>query len=226
MNPTQRIGLKSLALACVLVLAACGTTPEPNRTVVRTDDRTALMKAAKQGNVGEVKNLMGSGGRINAMSPKGTPLYLAAASGHAEVVWNLLRQGADPDRGLPDGTTPLMSAASVGHKRVVDLLLDAGASVDARNDKGETALSYAALNSQLVVTKRLLGAGADVNVVNETGKSLLMRATARNDLLLSEVLVAADADVAYEGPNGRTALDIAQANGNKDLVMILRNAQK
>ena len=216
MNLMQRIGLKGVALVCVLVLAACGTTPEPNRTVVTTDDRTAMMKAAEQGSVGEVKGLMGSGGRINAMSPKG----------NTEVVWNLLRQGADPDRGLPDGTTPLMTASSVGDKRIVDMLLAAGASINARNEDGETALSYAALNSQLVVTKRLLRAGADVNVVNGAGESLLMRATARNDLLLSEVLVGADANVAYEGPNGQTALDIARANGNADLVMILRNARE
>jgi len=107
----------------------------------------------------------------------------------------------------------------------VDMLLAAGADIEAKNDNGNTALSYAVLNSQLVVTNRLLRAGADVNVVNKAGESLLMRVVARNDLLLAGVIVDADANVGYESPNGRTALDIASANGNRDLVMMLRNAR-
>lgn len=31
-------------------------------------------------------------------------------------------------------------------------------------------------------------------------------------------------EVAYESPDGRTALDVARANGNRDLVMMLSNA--
>ena len=225
MNAHQRISLRALALVWVLLQAGCGTTSGPDRSVVETDTRTALMTAAEKGNVDSLEDLLGSGGRINAMSPEGTPLYLAAANGNTEVVWMLLRQGADPDRGLPGGTTPLMAAASQGNKRIVDMLLAANATVEARNDSGETALSYAVLNSQLVVTKRLLRAGAEVNVVNEAGQSLLMRVAARNDLLLAGVMVDANADVAHKGPNGRTAFDVAQANGNRDLMIMLRNAR-
>lgn len=225
MNAIERFGLISLLLASILGLSACGSTPEVDRSRVETSERTTLMDAAAKGKVNQVQALLDEGPRINAMSSDGTPLFLAASNEHDDVVWALLRQGADPDRGRADGTTPLMAAASTGNERVVDMLLAGGANVDARNDNGDTALSYAALNSQLVVTKRLLRAGADVDVVNESGESLLMRVVARNDLLLAGVIVDADASVDYEGPDGRTALDIANANGNQDLVMMLRNAE-
>lgn len=226
MNAIERFGLKGLLLVSFLALSACGSTPEVDRSRIETSERTTLMDAAAQGKVEQVRARLGEGAQINAMGPDGTPLFLAAANGNDAVVWNLLREGADPDRGRDDGTTPLMAAASSGNKRIVDMLLAAGADIDAKNDNGDTALSYAALNSQLVVTKRLLRAGAEVNVVNEAGESLLMRIVARNDLLLAGVIVDADANVGYESPNGRTALDIATANGNQDLMMMLRNAKE
>ena len=226
MNAIERFGLKSLLLAGILGLSACGSTLEVDRSRIETSERTTLMDAAAKGKGDRVEAWLNDGAQINAMGPDGTPLFLAAANGRDAVVWTLLRQGADPDRGRAEGTTPLMAAASAGSKRIVDMLLAAGADIEASNERGDTALSYAALNSQLVVTKRLLRAGADVNVVNKAGESLLMRIVARNDLLLAGVIVDADANVRYESPNGRTALDIASANGNRDLVMMLRNARE
>lgn len=224
MNAMQWTGMRSLILAGVLVLSACGSSPELDRSRTETDERTTLMKAAAEGNSSKVEARLDSGAQINAMGPDGTPLYLAVVNEHDDVVWTLLKQGADPDRGLPDDTTPLMAAASMGNERIVDMLLTANAELEARSEAGDTALSHAVLNSQLVVTKRLLRAGADVDVVNEEGESLLMRVVARNDLLLAGVIVDADADVDYESPDGRTAQDIASANGNRDLIIMLRNA--
>ncbi|PAU81902.1 ankryin [Halovibrio salipaludis] len=224
MRPCPLNPLPALLLLGTLVLAGCGSSPGPDRAETRTDTSTALMEAASEGDLDRVKALVAEGGALNAMGPDGTALYQAADAGHGETVWYLLRQGADPDRGLEGGITPLMAAAAAGRKRIIDLLVRAGADVNARSDAGETPLSYAVLNSQLGATNRLLRADADVNTVNEEGESLLMRVVARNDLLLAGVIVDAGAGVDYRAPDGRTALDVARANGNRDLVMMLQNA--
>lgn len=224
MRPCAQNPLTALLLMGFLVIAGCGSSPGPDRSATRTESTTDLMEAAAEGRRDKVASLLEAGGRINAMGPDGTPLYQAVSAGHGETVWYLLRKGADPDRGLKGGITPLMAAAAEGRMSILDLLLQAGASVNARTDQGETPLSYAALNSQLVATNRLLRAGAGVDTVNEAGESLLMRVVARNDLLLGGVIVDAGADVDYTAPDGRTALDVARANGNRDLVMMLSNA--
>lgn len=53
-----------------------------------------------------------------------TPLSLACAGGHADVVKFLLACDADPFRKLKDNSTTLIEAAKGGHTAVVQLLLD------------------------------------------------------------------------------------------------------
>ena len=148
--------------------------------------------------------------RAETRTDASTALMAAASEGDRDRVQALLAEGGALNAMGPDG--------------IIDLLIRAGADVNARSDAGETPLTYAALNSQLGATNRLLRADADVNTVNEEGESLLMRAVARNDLLLAGVIVDAGADVNYQAADGRTALDVARANGNRDLVMMLKNA--
>ena len=54
-----------------------------------------------------------------------TPLLLAAAKGHDDIVAALIAAGADKEATMPTGDTPLMTAAFNGHKDVVRVLLDA-----------------------------------------------------------------------------------------------------
>lgn len=53
-----------------------------------------------------------------------TPLSLACAGGHVDVVKFLLACDADPFRKLKDNSTMLIEAAKGGHAAVVLLLLD------------------------------------------------------------------------------------------------------
>jgi len=52
----------------------------------------------------------------------------------------------------------------------------------------------------------------------------LMKIVATGDLLTAEMLLAAGAEVNYRSDNGRTALDVARANSNQELEMLLVQA--
>lgn len=66
------------------------------------------------------------GADVNRMTGNGdhTPLSLACAGGHTDVVKFLLACEADPLRKLKDNSTTLIEAAKGGHTAVVQLLLD------------------------------------------------------------------------------------------------------
>jgi ankyrin repeat protein len=114
------------------------------------------------------------------------PVALANAvqMGHAEIVGDLLKAGADPNAHGTSGLTPLMTAcfrgaeviwevafgkefpSHPGKKRtdwvgVVQLLLDSGAQVNAQASNGITALMLAHTTGQKEIIELLEKAGAD-----------------------------------------------------------------
>ncbi|EGZ08415.1 hypothetical protein PHYSODRAFT_436347, partial [Phytophthora sojae] len=59
-----------------------------------------------------------------------TPLFVAAACGHATVAKLLLDFGASTNVVKNDGVTPLTIASMNGHDDVVTILLEGGASLN------------------------------------------------------------------------------------------------
>lgn len=74
-----------------------------------TDDYTALMYAARNGQADTVLSLIGSGADVNAANIHGeTPLMLAASRGNVDIVRALIDGGADIGRKNLKGETALM----------------------------------------------------------------------------------------------------------------------
>lgn len=115
----------------------------------KKDDEGKLLAFSKEGKSREVLCLLSLGVDPNCFNYY-TPLINATMGGHTEVVYNLLKRGANSnmigcnDTGLK--RTPLLYAARIGHKDVVKLLLGAGADPNLSNGWGETPLHLATKN--------------------------------------------------------------------------------
>ena len=114
----------------------------------------------------------------------GTPFFLAARGGDAELMRLLVELGADPLQPNDDGTTPLMAAAGVGtHSpgedagappealEAVKLAIDLGNDVNAVDKNGNTAMHGAAFKQLPDVVKYLDEKGAKVDVWNKNNVS-------------------------------------------------------
>ncbi|KAJ7403882.1 hypothetical protein BTVI_74357 [Pitangus sulphuratus] len=115
-----------------------------------TEAEQQLLHDARNGNAEEVKQLLDTmdKGEISFdINCKGrsksnmgwTPLHLACYFGHAVVVEDLLKAGADVNVLNDMGDTPLHRAAFTGRKEVVMLLLQHNADTSIVNGSGETA---------------------------------------------------------------------------------------
>ena len=123
------------------------------------DGVTLLMRAATLGKTAEVSRLLGARAAPDRAEPKHgrTPLMVASATGHAEVVALLLRGGATADALDPTGSSSLHKAASMGRVECVRLLLQAGAARAVRDGQGRTPLQMAEERGHSAVAVLLRG---------------------------------------------------------------------
>jgi ankyrin repeat protein len=105
----------------------------------------ALIKAARDGNIQQVQELITSG--VNVNHHDGSALNRAIYAGNQEIVELLIKAGADVNLGDKSGFTSLAEAAYEGYTEIVRLLIDAGADIHARchNGDGYNALEYAVI---------------------------------------------------------------------------------
>lgn len=220
--------LFSVVLVGLLVSQA--TTPARSTTA-----DTALLEAAKLGDLARARELLAKGAAVDASDRRGlTPLIWASASGNLELVRQLLQSGAAVDRRANDGTTALMLASANGFTEIVRSLLLRGAdvaaargSVTARQlalERGHadvaalleqaqalgSRLLQAATEGHDMVVRQLLAVGAPVNVTDERGTTALMIAARNGDLGMLQALLSRRADWSARDSQGRTVLEWAE----------------
>ena len=144
-----------------------GSQSKITRNRVGTGLDRALVRAATDGDLAGIEELLRAGANVNCTTDNGqagNPLIGAAQEGHLEAVRLLLDWGADPNLVIRDEGTPLIAAARDGRTDVVALLLDRGARID-QIVPGYfgNALNQASRYGRPGVVKLLVARGADVN---------------------------------------------------------------
>ncbi|KAL8721991.1 MAG: hypothetical protein Q9225_001426 [Loekoesia sp. 1 TL-2023] len=193
----------------------------------------SLLGTAKTGHAAIARLLLERGANSTASDDyKDTPLHVAAANNHIEVVKLLLEQEPFSDafrspnnsaalqsdreavneliekRGLY-GTTPLHRAAEYGNIEIVALLLRRGANINAQSVYGDTPLLFALVRQHFDVATLLLDQKADMNVGDAEGYSAVHIAAERgfDDIIL--LLIERGADLNTRNQIGATPLHIA-----------------
>ena len=98
-----------------------------------------------------------------------TPLIMAAAKGHPEVVQLLIERKANVNARGNGNVTALHLAMEGKHNEVMEALLAAGADPNVQDSFGRTALHDAASAGSVTFVKLLLAAGANPELKNEIG---------------------------------------------------------
>ena len=221
-------------------VAACGDVHAVHDLVVAGapvesyDDlskSTALMHAARRGNVEMVRVLLDAGAGSNDRDEKGIALGLAAESGKLDLVRLLLRSSADPKYADAKGVTILMRSARSGVPAVVAEILKYHPDINVHDRQGMTVLMNLDKDKILghydprpgecreEVARLLVRAGADVNVRDHKGNTPLME-TPWN-AAAARILIKNGADVNARNHDGWTPL--THASGPEVVRLLLES---
>jgi ankyrin repeat protein len=150
-----------------------------------------------------------------------TPLWLAAANGHGEVIRILANRGADVHhRNLALGA-PIDIAARRGHGDVVKMLIDRDASPDAADAVGVTPIMRAAEAGEATAASVLLAHGADPGAESAGGITALHLAATYGHTDVVATLLDAGADPKQTDRRGETALAKAVERNRVDVIDLM-----
>ena len=159
-----------------------------NPSLVTKNGETALWLACKEGQLGNVNELLAWRTTELEQPNQGdlhTPLMIASLRNHPQVVEALLEAGANPEKVDAQQRTPLLLASEFGSTNVVSLLLlKAPQTLNLRDLYGNTALMRAIKHPDVV--HQLLTAGARTDLSTARGVTVHSLATtaAANPLVL------------------------------------------
>ena len=190
-------------------------TKRPKATV--TGGMTALLFAARDGQMDAVRALVEAGADVNRVSPGdfSSPIVIAAANANFDVAKYLLEHGANPNAANSDGLVPLYATIDieyaplswapapitthqkVGYLELMEALLRAGANPNAR------------------LTRKLYyrPSSHDRSWVRTEGSTAFWRAAMADDVEAMKLLVAHGANPAIATDGGVTSLMAAAGVG-------------
>lgn len=215
-------------LVSVLPPASVAQTP-PNSAEILSF--TGLHAAAHTGDTGEIERLIAAGAEPDVRNKQErTPLHVATFARQVEAIRTLAKAGATLE--LLDGERydAVTIAAVANDELTLSMLLSLGASAKEITSRYDgTALIAAAHLGHHGVVKQLIAAGAPLDHVNNLHWTALIEAVVLGDGGMRHIdtvraLVDAGADTQLSDSSGRTPLQLAKANGYREIIEILKQS--
>jgi ankyrin repeat protein len=188
-----------------------------------SDGYTALMAAAKNGQVEVVNKLLEQKANVDIQGYSGlTALMLAAENNRLSIVKTLLSRNGDPNLQDNNGWTALMKAVYRGNTECVLAIADRS------RQEVNRGLLVAALMGHKETAKALLDRGAEIDSRAEDGRTPLMLAASKGNADLVSFFLHAGADPSLADKSGDTAASLASAlasaKGSREVASLLRSA--
>ncbi len=184
--------------------------------------RTPLWWAAANGDLDEVRRLIGAGADVTAADIDfERPLHVASRWGHVEVVEQLLRSGAEAGPKALYHLTPLHLSARELRCKVALLLLEHGADVNAADQYGCTPLHDAAARGLVPLAAILIAKGADPNAQDIQGTTPLHRAARAGHGRMATFLLTSGADPTIRSLFDHSPREEAKDAGHEDVALLI-----
>ncbi|CBL46592.1 Hypothetical protein HDN1F_30090 [gamma proteobacterium HdN1] len=156
-------------IGCILLVSSMMGCNQVNSAPMSIEDNftnprvAALVRAAVNGNISEVKNYIAEGVSVNSPGSHGvTPLMFVLMSRNKQGARALLELGADPNQPFDDGYTAVWFWSGADDPEILELLLTHGGNPNVwAEDKN--ALMFAVRQSRWENFDLLLKHGADIN---------------------------------------------------------------
>ncbi|XP_069620962.1 ankyrin repeat domain-containing protein 26 isoform X7 [Ranitomeya imitator] len=188
---------------------------------LREKELSKVQRAASSGDVAKLRQLLPKQDVNQVDKESRTPLHLACANGHLNVVKLLIENKAKLNACDNDNRTPVMKAIQCQHEPCATVLLEHRADPNVVDVNENAALHLAALIPSMSIAVQLLEHGANINAMNKDGCTPLILAVTENHQEMMELLIKEGADLNLRDSSGRTPLMIAASNGHISLVKYL-----
>ena len=178
----------------------------------KTDPMRALAKAAGEGDLDRIKQILDDGADINAQGMNGMPvLFWPLRDKNIKGFSYLLRKGADPNVQWSTGSSVMELVAGLDDISYLRIVLASKGNPNLVNfNSGKTPLFQAVkfgVDDSVIL---LLQHGANINAKNSTGRTPIFDAISVGDYEIALLLAKNGADLESRDTWGKTLYDIIQ----------------
>ncbi|XP_014819351.1 PREDICTED: ankyrin repeat domain-containing protein 26-like isoform X5 [Calidris pugnax] len=188
---------------------------------LRQKDLSKLHRAAASGDLAQVRQGLKKSRIDERDKAERTPLHLACANGHADIVTYLVENKCNLNLFDNDNRSPLMKAVQCQQEKCVAILLDHGANPNLADADGNTALHLAVVSPNTSIAGLLLEHNASIDAQNKEGYTPLILAVSEHQEEMVDFLLRKGADVHARDQCERTPLMTAASGGELNLIKVL-----